>query len=158
MYKTEKKVVDLSEIGMLLKENADTIYRVVVEPVYGRTAQEMLDATGRKVFGRADRVKSMPVTGGKKVEIFFEYSAKGIDKDKENKKRECREVMPFELAAVVGLFPDLDHDHALGISTEWPTESGKEWNFISFTQGTVIVSFSGVYPKVGWSCFARDCE
>ncbi|KKR21487.1 MAG: hypothetical protein UT48_C0007G0008 [Parcubacteria group bacterium GW2011_GWE2_39_37] len=48
MYKTDKKVVDLSEVGMLLKENADTIYRVVVKPVYGRTAREMLEANGRK--------------------------------------------------------------------------------------------------------------
>ena len=124
-----------AECVAIVRKRADAISSVIVRRVpvnILRTAQQALDATGRKQCTDSDVVATMPKGAGGEVEVhFFKLDRYISDNDLEDEyaSHGLKPVDPYSLAAVNEADPAFADEYPN--STHWKDAAGK-WCFAAF--------------------------
>ena len=124
-----------AECVAIVRKRADAISSVIVRRVpvnILRTAQQALDATGRKQYTDSGVVAAMPKGAGGEVEVhFFKLDRYISDNDLEGEyaSRGLKPADPCSLAAVNEADPAFADEHPNG--THWKDAKGK-WCFAAF--------------------------
>src|SRR3989338_8510536 len=126
-----------AELVAVVRKYVEIVNSIIVRRVpvnILRTAEQALDATGRKQYTDSDVVAAMPKGAGGEVEVhFFKLDRYISDNDLEDEyaSRGLKPADPCSLAAVNEANPAFADEHPNG--THWKDAKGK-WCFASFNR------------------------
>ena len=124
-----------AELVAVVRKYVEMVSNIIVRRVpvnILRTAQQALDATGRKQYTDSDVVAAMPKGAGGEAEVhFFKLDRYISDNDLEDEyaSRGLKPADPCSLAAVNEADPAFADEHPNG--THWKDAKGK-WCFAAF--------------------------
>ena len=124
-----------AELVAVVRKYVEMVSNIIVRRVpvnILRTAQQALDATGRKQYTNNDVVAAMPKGAGGEVEVHFFKLDRYIsenDLEDEYASHGLKPADPYSLAAVNEADPAFADEHPNG--THWKDAKGK-WCFAAF--------------------------